>query len=85
MSSDAKSKIGGGSGGFKSRMEHYLYSGDKKHVMAGIAVISVIFAVPWYFMSRGFDYFSLSLFYYHCVSILPLFGSSENCYFSILY
>uniref|UniRef100_A0A2N9H0E3 Uncharacterized protein n=1 Tax=Fagus sylvatica TaxID=28930 RepID=A0A2N9H0E3_FAGSY len=52
MSSDAKSKIGGGSGGFKSRMEHYLYSGDKKHVMAGIAVISVIFAVPWYFMSR---------------------------------
>ncbi|GMY20174.1 Multivesicular body subunit 12B like [Fagus crenata] len=53
MSSDAKSKIGGGSGGFKSRMEHYLYSGDKKHVMAGIAVISVIFAVPWYFMSRG--------------------------------
>ncbi|GAV71447.1 hypothetical protein CFOL_v3_14941 [Cephalotus follicularis] len=42
-----------GGGGFKSKMEHYLYSGDKKHVMAGIAIISVVFAVPWYFMTRG--------------------------------
>ncbi|RRT55597.1 hypothetical protein B296_00029934, partial [Ensete ventricosum] len=38
---------GGGGGGFKARLVHYLYSGDKKHVFAGIAVISAVFAVPW--------------------------------------
>lgn len=46
-------------GGFRSRMDYYLYSGDKKHVFAGIAIISVLFGVPWYFMSRGW---LLSLF-----------------------
>ncbi|KAJ7951993.1 GAG1At protein [Quillaja saponaria] len=54
MSSETKrtnrSNIGGG---FRSRMEHYLYSGDKKHVMAGIGIISLIFGIPWYLMSRG--------------------------------
>ncbi|KAL6646580.1 hypothetical protein ACP70R_015657 [Stipagrostis hirtigluma subsp. patula] len=38
-----------GGGGFRARMDHYLYSGEKKHVLAGIA----IFGVPWYFMTRG--------------------------------
>ncbi|TVU42327.1 hypothetical protein EJB05_08725 [Eragrostis curvula] len=41
------------SGGFRARMEHYLYSGEKKHVLAGIAIFGAIFGVPWYFMTRG--------------------------------
>ncbi|GLU21966.1 hypothetical protein SLE2022_380690 [Rubroshorea leprosula] len=58
MASETKGTGGGGGGGnvgggFKSRMEHFLYSGDKKHVMAGIAIIAVIFGAPWYFMNRG--------------------------------
>ncbi|XP_022992483.1 uncharacterized protein LOC111488802 [Cucurbita maxima] len=54
MSGDAKSggSIGGG-GGFRSRMEHYLYSGEKKHVAAGIVVIGIIFGIPWALMNRG--------------------------------
>lgn len=40
-------------GGLRGRMEHYLYSGEKKHVFAGIAIISVIFGVPWYLLNRG--------------------------------
>ncbi|EAZ06318.1 hypothetical protein OsI_28551 [Oryza sativa Indica Group] len=39
-------------GGFRRRLEHYLYSGEKKHVVAGIAIFAAIFGVPWYFMSR---------------------------------
>ncbi|KAL6134215.1 hypothetical protein ACLB2K_066448 [Fragaria x ananassa] len=39
--------------GFRAKMEHYLYRGDKKHVMAGIVLISAVFAVPWYLMTRG--------------------------------
>ncbi|OEL28815.1 hypothetical protein BAE44_0010163 [Dichanthelium oligosanthes] len=42
-----------GGGGFRSRMEHYLYSGEKKHVLAGIAIFATVFGVPWYFMTRG--------------------------------
>ncbi|XP_019703542.1 uncharacterized protein [Elaeis guineensis] len=42
-----------GGAGFRSRVEHYLYSGDKKHVLAGIAVISVVFSIPWFLMNRG--------------------------------
>ncbi|CAI0422572.1 unnamed protein product [Linum tenue] len=58
MGSESKSSgntapNGGGGGGFKSRLEHAMYSGDKKHVLAGIAVISVIFGIPWYLMNRG--------------------------------
>lgn len=62
MSSEAKTGAstsgsvgggGGGGGGFRARMEHYIYSGDKKHVMAGIALISLAFGVPWYLMTRG--------------------------------
>ncbi|KAJ0984894.1 hypothetical protein J5N97_003250 [Dioscorea zingiberensis] len=44
---------GGDGGGFRSRVEHYLYSGEKKHVLAGIAIISVVFGVPWFLMNRG--------------------------------
>ncbi|XP_004303234.1 PREDICTED: uncharacterized protein LOC101299312 [Fragaria vesca subsp. vesca] len=49
-SSSSEAKAGKG---FRGKMEHYLYSGDKKHVMAGIVLISAVFAVPWYFMTRG--------------------------------
>ncbi|PKA63923.1 hypothetical protein AXF42_Ash004933 [Apostasia shenzhenica] len=43
----------GGGGGFRSRLDHFLYSGDKKHVFVGIAIISVVFGAPWIFMNRG--------------------------------
>ncbi|KAJ0538340.1 putative MFS transporter superfamily [Helianthus annuus] len=39
-------------GGFRAKMEHYMYSGEKKHVMAGMAIIGVIFGIPWYLMNR---------------------------------
>ncbi|KAK6284813.1 hypothetical protein POUND7_003765 [Theobroma cacao] len=45
------SNVGGG--GFRARMEHYIYSGEKKHVMAGIAIIAVVFGAPWFLMNRG--------------------------------
>ncbi|XP_010273632.1 PREDICTED: uncharacterized protein LOC104609108 [Nelumbo nucifera] len=44
---------GAGGGGFRSRMDYYLYSGDKKHVLVGIAIISVAFGVPWFLRNRG--------------------------------
>ncbi|KAL6584977.1 hypothetical protein OROMI_004266 [Orobanche minor] len=59
MSSDTKkpgSGAGGaaaGGGGFRAKLDRYLYSGEKKHVAAGIAIIGVIFGVPWYLMSQG--------------------------------
>ncbi|XP_073035816.1 uncharacterized protein [Primulina huaijiensis] len=59
MSSDPKrpGNIAGaaavGGGGFGARLNHYLYSGEKKHVAAGIAIIGVLFGVPWYLMDRG--------------------------------
>ncbi|XP_028781040.1 uncharacterized protein LOC114749146 [Neltuma alba] len=54
MSGDTKPNNGGNvGGGFRARMDHYLYSGDKKHVMVGLALITVVFGVPWYYMSRG--------------------------------
>ncbi|GMQ09261.1 hypothetical protein CsSME_00052695 [Camellia sinensis var. sinensis] len=62
MGSETKANNGGnggaaaaatGGGGFRSKMEHYLYSGDKKHVFAGILIISAVFAVPWFLMNRG--------------------------------
>lgn len=52
MSSDAK-KAGNGGGGFRAKLDHYFYSGEKKHVLAGIAIFGVIFGVPWYLMTRG--------------------------------
>uniref|UniRef100_A0A7N0T5Z7 Uncharacterized protein n=1 Tax=Kalanchoe fedtschenkoi TaxID=63787 RepID=A0A7N0T5Z7_KALFE len=51
-SGEARTSASGG-GGFRSRLEYYMYSGDKKHVMAGMAVIGVLFGVPWYLMNRG--------------------------------
>ncbi|KAJ9178908.1 hypothetical protein P3X46_010754 [Hevea brasiliensis] len=53
MGSEAKSNGSSGGGGFRSKIDNFLYSGDKKHVLAGIAIISVAFGVPWYLMSRG--------------------------------
>ncbi|XP_062112215.1 uncharacterized protein LOC133823454 isoform X2 [Humulus lupulus] len=53
MSNEAKTGAKGGGGGFRARMEHYLYSGEKKHVLAGIAIITIVFGVPWALMSRG--------------------------------
>lgn len=70
MSSDPKiggggsgSGSGSGGGGFRAKMDHYLYSGDKKHVAAGIALISIVFGIPWVLMNRGssFPFFSLYL------------------------
>lgn len=46
------SSLGGG-GGFRAKMEHYVYSGEKKHVLAGIGIFTVIFGIPWYLMNRG--------------------------------
>ncbi|KAL0463987.1 UNVERIFIED_CONTAM: hypothetical protein Slati_0286300 [Sesamum latifolium] len=55
MSSDTK-KAGNGSGaatgGFRAKLDHYLYSGEKKHVAAGIVFIGVLFGVPWYLRNR---------------------------------
>ncbi|KAL0342188.1 UNVERIFIED_CONTAM: hypothetical protein Scaly_1881400 [Sesamum calycinum] len=49
-------------GGFRPKLEHYLYSGEKKHVAAGIAVIGVLFGIPWYLMNRGADISKTTLF-----------------------
>ncbi|XP_075490543.1 uncharacterized protein LOC142529052 [Primulina tabacum] len=59
MSSDSKKPgsgagaAAGGGGGFGARLNHYLYSGEKKHVAAGIAIIGVLFGIPWYLKNRG--------------------------------
>jgi hypothetical protein len=47
--------MGGEAGGFRARMEHYLYSGEKKRVLAGIAIFAAVFGVPWYYMARGIN------------------------------
>ncbi|XP_077217476.1 GAG1At protein [Tasmannia lanceolata] len=49
----SESSNGGSVGGFRSRIEHYLYSGEKKHVFAGIAIIGIIFGAPWFLMNKG--------------------------------
>ncbi|GAB2216670.1 hypothetical protein Droror1_Dr00024447, partial [Drosera rotundifolia] len=43
---------GAARGGFRAKMEHFMYSGDKKHVMAGLAIVTIIFGIPWYLMNR---------------------------------
>ncbi|KAL7139827.1 hypothetical protein ABFS83_09G079700 [Erythranthe nasuta] len=62
MSNDAKKPVNGSGGsaaaaaaggGFRAKLEHVLYSGEKKHVAAGMAIIGVLFGVPWYLMTRG--------------------------------
>ncbi|KAM0839596.1 hypothetical protein ACQ4PT_060225 [Festuca glaucescens] len=47
-----------GSGGawFRARIDHFLYSGEKKHVVAGIAIFGAIFGVPWYLMTRALSH-----------------------------
>lgn len=79
MSSEAKTNggnTGGGGGrGFRSKMERFLYSGDKKHVMAGIAIITVVFSVPWFLMSRGSYVFLLLL----TVLLLQHFDLNKKC------
>ncbi|GAB4850540.1 hypothetical protein Ancab_029850 [Ancistrocladus abbreviatus] len=40
-------------GRFRAKIEHALYSGDKKHVLSGLAIISILFGIPWYFMNQG--------------------------------
>jgi len=42
-----------GGGGFRAKMEHYVYSGEKKHVLVGIGIVTIIFGVPWYLMTQG--------------------------------
>lgn len=69
MGNEAKSSgtnggaAAGAGGGFRARMDRYLYSGEKKHVFAGIVIISAVFAVPWFLMNQG-SYSSLSIFYF---------------------
>ncbi|KAL2974552.1 hypothetical protein AAZX31_14G111700, partial [Glycine max] len=46
-------------GGFRSRLNHYLYSGDKKHVFIGLTLITAVFTVPWFLMNRGSKYTKL--------------------------
>ncbi|XP_027344535.1 uncharacterized protein LOC113857053 [Abrus precatorius] len=54
MSSDTKGNNGGNvGGGFRSRLNHYLYSGDKKHVFIGLTLITAVFTIPWFLMNRG--------------------------------
>lgn len=62
---------GGGLGGFRAKLDHYLYSGEKKHVIAGIAIIGVLFGVPWYFMNKGMI-FLLPFLFYNSTSLLSL-------------
>ncbi|KAB2077882.1 hypothetical protein ERO13_A06G114500v2 [Gossypium hirsutum] len=53
MGNEAKNTANVGGGGFRARMEHYIYSGEKKHVMAGIAIVALVFGAPWFLMNRG--------------------------------
>nr|ABR16593.1 unknown [Picea sitchensis] len=46
----------GGAEGYKghsSRLQYYMYSGEKKHVFVGIAVFAAVFSIPWFYMNRG--------------------------------
>lgn len=65
MVSETKSSNGGnaGGGGFRAKMDHVLYSGEKKHVFAGILIIGAVFAVPWFLMTRGSSLLSLSIIF----------------------
>lgn len=69
MSGEAKSGgASGGAGGFRSRMEYYLYSGDKKHVAAGIVIFGIIFGIPWALMNRGFCSFLYQFLFFLLLS-----------------
>ncbi|KAL1292669.1 hypothetical protein HN51_053233 [Arachis hypogaea] len=51
MKSETKAKVG--SGGFRAKLDHYLYSGSPKHVFVGIVLITAVFSVPWFLRNRG--------------------------------
>ncbi|CAL9215184.1 unnamed protein product [Arabidopsis halleri] len=58
MGNETKTNNGGaasmaGGGGFRAKLEHYVYSGEKKHVLVGIGIVTIIFGVPWYLMTQG--------------------------------
>ncbi|OIW16990.1 hypothetical protein TanjilG_32857 [Lupinus angustifolius] len=53
VNDNTKGKSSGNVGGFRSKLDHYLHSGEKKHVFVGIVLITAVFSVPWYFMTRG--------------------------------
>ncbi|KAK7381503.1 hypothetical protein VNO80_00047 [Phaseolus coccineus] len=54
MSSDTKTNGGGNvGGGFRSKVNHYLHSGEKKHVFVGLTLITAVFTIPWFLMNRG--------------------------------
>ncbi|RDY11337.1 hypothetical protein CR513_04021 [Mucuna pruriens] len=40
-------------GGLRWKLNHFLYSGDKKHVFVGFTLITAVFTIPWFLMSRG--------------------------------
>lgn len=75
MSSDTKKAgngSGAGSGGFRAKLDHYLYSGEKKHVAAGIVIIGALFGVPWYLMNRGsfnLIYCDFMIFVFMCLCL----------------
>uniref|UniRef100_A0A6N2JWY1 Uncharacterized protein n=1 Tax=Salix viminalis TaxID=40686 RepID=A0A6N2JWY1_SALVM len=52
MGSEAKRNGIVNNKGIKSRVNRYLHSGDTKHVMAGMAIITLVFGVPWFLMNR---------------------------------
>lgn len=66
MGNESKSNLGGG---FRAKMEHYVYSGEKKHVLAGIGIISIIFGIPWYLMNQGSFFWAILIERYNCVSL----------------
>lgn len=70
MGSEAKRNGIVNNEGFKSRVDRYLHSGDTKHVMAGMAIITLVFGVPWFLMNRGWLSFLLIL--YHIYIYMPL-------------
>ncbi|CAJ1951445.1 unnamed protein product [Sphenostylis stenocarpa] len=55
MSSDTKANSGNNNvgGRFRSKVNYYLHSGDKKHVFVGLTLITAVFTIPWFLMSRG--------------------------------
>ncbi|KMZ65356.1 hypothetical protein ZOSMA_324G00100 [Zostera marina] len=44
---------GSGDGGFRSTMNRFLYSGEKKHVFVGFVIFGIVFGGPWFYMTRG--------------------------------
>ncbi|KAL9364789.1 hypothetical protein Peur_042662 [Populus x canadensis] len=35
------------------KSKSYLHSGDTKHVMSGMAIITLVFGVPWFLMNKA--------------------------------